>query len=637
MFKFLRKHSKWILAIFGTLLMVVFLIPQAITALSRRAAQGSAVWATVGEDSSEVKRDALVECQNDLQMLQKLQQPVPGFGILDNPVQWFLLVREADEAGLINAGSLGTIPRDQLEMILARAGRVNIQQLDRTLSRLAGVRRMLTMYQLGAGMSDRRLRVRAESLFHTVEARMVAIEATADPDAAEPTQAEIAAQFEAYKEFAPEEGERGFGYRLPDRCKIEWLTISTPSVRDMVEQSDALNNIALFRYWERNWEAKKYPSPNEGATAVPEEVRLDLLKEETVKQRDAIAKFARDRMLGTHRRLLSPEGYFELPEDWDEQKIGFQALALEIQQEFPGIALPAYEAIGDRWLTMDDIKLIPGFNMAYTDKYGPNTRTGPSELVSAAREFGGDTVILVQEDITGPQLKSTDDSVILFRITDTDPSRPPHDLGEAREQVIVDLQRIAHYEQLSADANAIEAKARTEGLLAVALEHDTVVRPNARVTQYILFMLDYQLQNGYPLTPQPSVLYGVGQDVEAIKEIIDRALEIPYGTAPEDVPADQRIFVLPRDDKMVLLVMELGKQNPLDLEHYEQLADSGLLQRMMLNNELGDIEQTVTEAFSMEVLMARHNLVLKRRDTDEEEDPEAQPEEEEAEVATAGS
>ena len=34
MFKFLRKYNKWILAVGGTLLMIVFLIPQAFTSLS---------------------------------------------------------------------------------------------------------------------------------------------------------------------------------------------------------------------------------------------------------------------------------------------------------------------------------------------------------------------------------------------------------------------------------------------------------------------------------------------------------------------------------------------------------------------------------------------------------------------------
>ena len=50
MFKFLRKYNKFILAIGGTLLMIVFLIPQAIQSLSQRAASTGSVcarWPTI--------------------------------------------------------------------------------------------------------------------------------------------------------------------------------------------------------------------------------------------------------------------------------------------------------------------------------------------------------------------------------------------------------------------------------------------------------------------------------------------------------------------------------------------------------------------------------------------------------------
>ena len=47
MFKFLRKYNKWILAFGGTVLMIAFLVPEAISRLSQQAAQGGAGWATV--------------------------------------------------------------------------------------------------------------------------------------------------------------------------------------------------------------------------------------------------------------------------------------------------------------------------------------------------------------------------------------------------------------------------------------------------------------------------------------------------------------------------------------------------------------------------------------------------------------
>ena len=47
MFKFLRKYNKWILAVGGTLLMIVFLIPQALEGLAQSAGTARATRATV--------------------------------------------------------------------------------------------------------------------------------------------------------------------------------------------------------------------------------------------------------------------------------------------------------------------------------------------------------------------------------------------------------------------------------------------------------------------------------------------------------------------------------------------------------------------------------------------------------------
>ena len=54
MFQFLRKYDKWILAVGGTLLMITFLVPQAIQGLSEYSAQTGATWATVGASSESV-------------------------------------------------------------------------------------------------------------------------------------------------------------------------------------------------------------------------------------------------------------------------------------------------------------------------------------------------------------------------------------------------------------------------------------------------------------------------------------------------------------------------------------------------------------------------------------------------------
>ena len=44
------------------------------------------------------------------------------------------------------------------------------------------------------------------------------------------------------------QGEDLFGYRLPDRFKIEWVSIPGADIRSSVENSDAVNRVALLKH-----------------------------------------------------------------------------------------------------------------------------------------------------------------------------------------------------------------------------------------------------------------------------------------------------------------------------------------------------------------------------------------------------
>jgi hypothetical protein len=609
MFKFLRKHSKWILAIFGTLLMVVFLIPQAIQSLSRSAAFGSATWATVGEDNEEVSAKALQQCQNELRMLQKLQQPVLGPKPMDNPAHWFLLVREADAAGLVGGHWITQMSPEQVQYLQRLVENSDPRFLDQTFAKFYGVARMIGMYQSAAKLSDYRLRARAARQFHSVQAR---------DDLPEPTEEEIVAQFEAFKDVDRATDEKGFGYRLPDRAKIEWLTIPDSFIREMVENSPELDGVALLKHWKRNPANKPFP-PVESGQAIPDIVRNDLLNSLVAQKRDAIRKFAADQFIASWRRLEPDNGYLKLPEDWPQRRVDFRVLAERITAEFPGLALPIYEAIGDRWLTERDITLIDAINMAWTDKYGENQRPSPAQLVAKAKEFGGDPIILIQEGVTGPPLRTTDNSIVFFRITDTDPSRPPHDLEEVRDEVVADLKRQADYEQLRRQVDSIETMAKEEGLLSVALTFESVVLPKSPVHIDNTYRVAMQLQTGTALEPAPSSLPLIGPHMPTIETIIDRALSFPLDKPLRDIPAEQRTFVVPVDEKLAIMVVELVEQYPLDRQRFSQLVSAGLLQRLLLGEELEQIDGSVQEAFSFETMVKRHNFKVKRRQTEEDE------------------
>ena len=109
MFQFLRKYDKWILAVGGSLLMITFLVPQAIQGLSEYSAQTGATWATVGASSESVSAGEADMLRRQTRLIDLLGAgtPLGQLGVGNNPAHWYLLVREAAAAGLIAGTSSG--------------------------------------------------------------------------------------------------------------------------------------------------------------------------------------------------------------------------------------------------------------------------------------------------------------------------------------------------------------------------------------------------------------------------------------------------------------------------------------------------------------------------------------------------
>jgi hypothetical protein len=631
MFKFLRKYNKWILAVGGALLMIVFLVPQAITSLSQRAAVGGAVWATVGANNEDVPASARRQVERELAALERLQRAGIPLGITEQPEHWYLLVREAEQAGFVGGRAIDQIPAEQAQVLFSVAGAT--PDTDAAISKSLAVGRMIQMYQNAAQLSDARLRAEAARLFHAVEGRTVVLEAEASDAAPAPSEAEIAAQFERFRDVVPGDADAeggnpaGFGYRLPDRFKVEMLTIGTDGVRAMIEASDALDGVALFKHWERHAGQRGFPSPVDPSVDPPAIIRDDLLTELVGDKMGEIERFANDRLLGSRRRLASDEAYYKLPDDWASERVDLAVLGREMQDEFEGLPLPVYRAIGDRWLTIEDVRLMDDLGQAATDKFG-TTSTDAATLIAATRAFGGDRVAI------GPLRNRLSNDLIFFRITATDPSRPPHDVDEVRDEVVADLKRQADFERLLGMTAALEGVARQEGLLTVAMDHGVEMRRLSRVSLYNPSFLDFQIQNNLRLQATPSSLPVVGADETTIGAIVDRALELSAGTPLEDLPRADRTFVVPVESKLAVMIVELTGQTRLDRERYERMTAGNALQAMLLGEELSETDPPATDVFTYESLAARHNFEVKRRET-VEDDAESESESDEGDAAAA--
>lgn len=605
MFKFLRRHSKWILAIFGTLLMVVFLVPQAIDAFAQAAARGSAVWAKA--DGVEIKRDAFVQATDDLELFREMGLPVGPYGILEDPAHWYLLVREADAAGLI-----GGRASDELGDGVRR-----VRRADDALARYLGVNRLLSMYVNAAKLSDHRQKEFARRHFHGVDVHLLVLEAQDRADAAMPTESEIQAQYEAYREIEPGAGDHGFGYRLADRFKIEWLRVQEPAIREMVEASGTIDGVALAEHWQENPGGRTdWPAVVRGGE-IPEVVRQDLLDRTVDDARGDIEKYITARMLETRRRLrIDASGYYELPADWATIRPGFEDLALSIQEEFPGLDLPEYGAIGDRWLAVEDLREVDALAFAATATF-----TTAARLVQGLREFGDDATLETptQAGVAGPVLRGFDGGIVVFRVTDVDPARAPRDVSEVRDAVVRDLRRLEDYRAITARRDAILATAQGEGLLGVALDEDVPLRRSMLVSLGNLVRFRQAVQQNLPVTPAPAVLPIIGPHVPTLEAIVDHALAGPSDVSPHLWPAEERFLAIPVEDKLAMVVVELQRANPLALDDYARMANSAQLPQLLQEVEDGDLIADLEATFGYDALAARHDFERLGRD-DEPED-----------------
>jgi len=602
LFRKYKKHRKWLLALGGVVLMLAFLAPPSVGQMWDSFGAGSAVHARF-DDGRTVSVGQWQEVNRELNVLESLARFGQGVHYINEfPTEehWFLLSTEARDAGLVVDLS-ARFSQQQVNEIAAEIKQPP-QLVDRVFGTLLGVNMMMDMFVNAPRVSDRRYEALARRMFHAATIDAVVIPATPAKDAPEPTDQEIADQMAKYADKAAGEGDMGFGYKVPDRVKIEWLQVPADAVRAIVQGGPGMSNTELRKHWQKNPE-QTFPAVEPAAT-IPDVVRNDLLSTLTRSRLDEIAKFAGDRLRMDRRVLKEEHGFLTLTPDWETRRMPLPTLAQRIQEEFQ-VDLPAYHAAGNEWLSLDDLYELDGIGEATSDKFG-NRPVDLREVVAAAREFGGTGLIPVQEGVEGPVLRGEDGSVYVFRITDTDPAHSPRNVDEVRDKVVADLKKLAAYRELAGRKDEIESLARSNGLLALAMEQDAPVSGNIPV--YLNDRLSYlgMGMGGMAFLPMP-----IGSHRPTIEAIIDHSLALPANVPVEDLTEEQRTFVVPVDDKLSLLAVRITDQRPLTQSEYQQLVEQNAVQQV-LHTELLESSEAVQQAFSLEALKKRHNFTLEQ-------------------------
>ncbi|MAB82429.1 MAG: hypothetical protein CMJ24_03195 [Phycisphaerae bacterium] len=607
--KFLRKYNKWLLAIFGSGLMVIFLMPEVPSLLSSLGSERAVVGTIDGES---ITRSELINIQNQAQLVDRLGLQLPFIGLVDNWEQWYLLVHEARDAGMIGGQATSSVPFDTALQISRNTG-IPPYVVQETYTNYMGISNYLAHLAASSPMSDRRMRQQGRRLFDAADVQMVSLKADAPSKAIDPTDEELQAQLDAYGDVLPGDGEYGFGYRLPDRTTIEWFSLPNSSIRSSIEGSDAVDEIELLKYWRRNEADPGIPAVEAGAE-IPEVVRTRLLDELTEKRRQEIKRVLADRLRNPRRGFAESGGFIILPDDWSDQQLSFEDLGDQILKQY-SIEVPEFNRT-DELIELDELRKIPGIGLANTDKYGQRP-LALGELVREAKEFEGSGLYPVQSGIAGPVLEDRQNNLYVFRIIDTDASRPPASVDEARDDLVVDLNRMAHYRELLEETDALRNRARADGLDKLAEARDARVQA-ASLRQYDPRFAQFFIQNQNAMPKAPAVIPGLGEDEIVVDAVLDNAAKIQQDGSLATLGLEERIDVYPSKDNLALVVVQLNKRTPITLAEFNQMASSGLLGTIIQMDE-SDGSNPMTEAFTLDSLMERNNYIPASSPSDEDE------------------
>ncbi|MCW5776214.1 MAG: hypothetical protein KIS87_07245 [Phycisphaeraceae bacterium] len=649
MLRFLRKYNKFILVIGGSLLMVVFLVPQAVhqmagNPMKRTAGRLDGQKVTVGDMTLAAQEAAAIG--DFLPMMA---------GLVDRDARdahWLLLAREAEQAGYVGGPDDGfdwipDLARDFVindlyrqyqqfasfipnldafvaqqfaspqgqemvreyetallsrRMSIAGQTRLNLDQFDTALAKARGIIRMLDAYQRAARYSDRAgYEVASEYLNYAATA---CLQLTADDladDVGVPSREDLVEHFNRFRELEPGSGDFGIGYRLPPRVKLEYLRLS----RREIENSIRLDLVDLMKHYSQNRD--RFPGEFEAERPL---IERELLNAKATRVLDTADAAVRAEIARSIRQLLAVEGYRVLPPDWNTRRPDLVAISEVVVQtvkdaEGVTIPLPAVWIKAADWLTAADLMTLEGIGTARA-RLGTQDVTAV-QLIGTVRELAGQNEIGLQVGVpyADTPLRDAQGNRYYFTVLDASRAKTPESIDELQDSSVVerDWRSLLAYERLAAQASEIAAQAAGLGLEAVA---EAYFKPNPENPDDPTPASRIQTRvNVFRETLRPEGLsFGTPEFCRTVYEAASRL----DPTVPIDsVPASDRYLAVPVPEARSLVVVRIDGFVPLTLERYRESGDR--VERVHAQQKLRSVS-TGESPYSLANLIRRHNFML---------------------------
>ncbi|MEN0020490.1 MAG: hypothetical protein AAF747_06385 [Planctomycetota bacterium] len=398
-----------------------------------------------------------------------------------------------------------------------------------------------------------------------------------------PTAEQRLAHFEQFSDREPGSGELGFGYRLPNRVKLAWITIDPSVISDAI--TIPLADIAR----EKLDKPDLYPGELNDERARIEAALRNERTQEVVETAESTIRAEVNRSL---RQLSFSGDYRVLPPDWSPpnwRDVADAVSAAVRAQHGVEIPPPSVDATV-RWLGAQQVQeLLPGETIRVAGGNFP----AAAVIFSASREFTTqrvDIALQARVPFTTAPIVAPGGSRRFFTITDVaTPAVPatPDDLLDP-DQLDNDWRELQAYNRLAARIDELRALAATEGLEAVT-ETLGVDDIEPRRQPLPLGQVPEQLE--------PLRLAAV--DITASLDPLQPAYE-------SDADARTAAVALPQANRAIAVFQVLHLQ-PLTTQQL-RLAGDQVAARVVQQSVLEETERL--SPFTFDALAARQNYVL---------------------------
>ncbi len=632
MLKFLRKYSQWILVIGGTLLMIAFLLPTTLSEIGQRPLFTTVMWID-GDRVGAAEFD--LAAREHAAMSRLTFETLPMVGNVENADHWLLLVREAQKGGyiagkgegseflpdlvrqmLFASGRAYTTPPDQLESLtksmvsIMEQGMSSMQtefgltqdQLYLALAKLHGIIRMQVAYQRAPRFSDRRLAAGMKRTQDRTDIEYIFVPPDqVMSDIPEPSEEQIAAHFAKYSDAEAGSGELGLGYRLPDRVKLEWLTLDRAAIAASV-RPDPVEVHKRFLLANPSGEPSGGQTLEQAKAPFETEVRNEVV--------DRVMKAADQAVRGEFERALrrtQPEGvYRKLPADWaqirpDLDKLR-EAVVLRVKEQ-TGADIPAPTVYRrGEWTTLANVASIEGIGRSFLQR--GSQREPFSTVLFRVRELAGDNDTALQVGVPGDALTDFAGNRFYMVVTEARKSSAPDSVDDVRADVVKDLKRLAAFEKLTSQIDAYRQRAIEEGLQPLSDDEDSAIQPPKRATVVASGI--------FPADPNIAD--------EAFR---NRLLEIGSGLDPgvniPELPPENRTVVAPMPKAFGLAIARVVGISPVTEDVWRRSQASTVAN--LVREELR-IESPADNPFSYQRLRERLKVIYKNPQLNE---PKPQP------------